>query len=83
MKKVKETVVSMGYENYIDKKRVIAVLNIDSSPAKRLVKRAEENGILIDCTAGRKRKSIILTDCNTVFITAKNPNTIIKDWMEE
>ncbi len=80
---MKEYVVGMGYENYIDKKRIVAVLNMDSSPARKIVKRAEEQGTLVDVTAGRKRKSIILTDCNRIFITAKNPTTIIKDLAEE
>ena len=70
----------MGYENYVDKARIVAVLSIESSPAKKLVKKAETDGHLIDVTAGKKRKSIVLTDCNRVFVTAKNPTTVMKAW---
>lgn len=76
-------IVSLGYENYVDKKRIVAVLSIESSPAKKLVKKADENGTLVDTTAGRKRKSVVLTDCTTVFITARNPSTIAKELAEE
>lgn len=78
----KQSVVGIGYDNYLDKNRFVAVLNISSSPAQRLAKRAEENGRLIDVTAGRKRKSLIITDSNYVFVTAKAPNTLSK-LMEE
>lgn len=77
-----QTIVGIGYDNYLDRNRFVAVLNITSSPAQRLVKKAEESGKLIDVTAGRKRKSLILTDSNYVFVTAKAPNTLSK-MMEE
>lgn len=70
--------ISVGYENYIDAKRIVAVLSIDSSPAKKLVRREGEAGALIDVTSGRRRKSVVLLDNHNVLITAKNPMTIIK-----
>ncbi|MDF2879516.1 MAG: hypothetical protein K0R54_73 [Clostridiaceae bacterium] len=73
-----EKVIGLGYENYIDKKRVIAVLNINSEKTIDLMKRAEKEGNLIDVTTGRKTKSLILTDTNLIFISAKNPNAILE-----
>lgn len=83
LKKYNDFIIGLGYENYVDKKRIVAVLSIDSSPAKKLVKKAEESGNLVDTTAGRKRKSVVLTDCTTVFISARNPSTIVKELGEE
>ena len=74
--------ISVGYENYIDSRRIVAVLNVGSSPAKKLIHKIDEAGGLIDVTSGRKRKSAILLDSNHVFLTAKNPVTIIKGLFE-
>lgn len=72
-------VIGLGYDNYLDKKRVIGVLNIDLVSAQNIILEAEEKGFLIDVTSNRARKSVVLTDTNYVFISAKSPNTISKN----
>ncbi len=71
-----QSIIGIGYNNYLDKNRLVAVLNINSSPAQRFVKKADDSGKLIDVTAGRKRKSVIVTDTGFVFVTAKTPKAL-------
>ena len=56
--------------------RVIAIINPDSAPSKRLRDEAKQQNRLIDATLGRKTKTLIITDSNHVIMSAINPETI-------
>ena len=56
--------------------RVIALVSPDSAPAKRTVAEAKEKGRIIDCTSGRRTKSVIITDSDHVIISALAPETV-------
>lgn len=54
--------VSIAYDNFINKERVLLVTAVDSSPIRRLISESKENGMLIDCSQGRKTRSVIFLD---------------------
>lgn len=56
--------------------RIVAVINPDSAPAKRIIGRSKETEVLIDATQGRKTKSIIVTDTDRIVLSALLPETI-------
>ena len=56
--------------------RVVALVAPDSAPAKRTVAEAKERGRIIDCTSGRRTKSVIITDSDHVIISALAPETV-------
>ena len=56
--------------------RVVALVSPDSAPAKRTVAEAKEKGRIIDCTSGRRTKSVIITDSDHVIISALAPETV-------
>lgn len=56
--------------------RILAVINPDSAPAKRIVQRGKENDTVIDATQGRKTKSIIITDVDKIILSALLSETI-------
>jgi len=60
----------------VNAERILAVLNPDSAPAKRIIARSKEHEVLIDATQGRKTKSILLTDTEKVILSALLPDTI-------
>jgi len=68
--------INIGFNNTIIDQRIIAVVNPDSSPVKRLIEVAKEKGSLIDATCGRRRRSVIVTDSNHVILSALQPETI-------
>jgi regulator of extracellular matrix RemA (YlzA/DUF370 family) len=50
--------------------RVVALVSPDSAPAKRIVSEAKDSGRIIDCTGGRRTKSVIITDSDHVILSA-------------
>ena len=50
--------------------RIVAISSPDSSPVKRLVQDAKEEGRVIDLSCGHKTKSVIITDSEHVILSA-------------
>jgi regulator of extracellular matrix RemA (YlzA/DUF370 family) len=55
---------------------VVAVINSESSPAKRLVQDAKDSGRAIDCTSGRKTRCLVITDSDHVVLSALQNETV-------
>lgn len=62
--------INVGYNNMIAAERIIALVTPDSAPAKRLVQDAKDTGRAVDCTGGKKTKSVIITDSDHVIMSA-------------
>ncbi|MGN0170256.1 MAG: DUF370 domain-containing protein [Lachnospiraceae bacterium] len=85
--------VNVGFGNMVNTDRILAVINPDSAPAKRIVQKSKENDSVIDATQGRKTKSIIITDADKVVLSSllsetivgriQNPITIAEDKKDE
>lgn len=60
----------------INAERVIAVVNSDSAPAKRLMQDAKDSGRAIDCTCGRKTRCVIIMDSDHVILSAIQNETV-------
>lgn len=70
--------INIGFGNIIYVKKIVAVLNPNSSPMKRLKDEAKNKGKLIDATEGRKTRSIIITDSDHVILSALQVETILQ-----
>jgi len=68
--------VSIGHENYVDGDKILAVVEPDSAPVKRLRRESAEKGCLIDSTCGRKTRSVIVMATNHVVLCALAPSTL-------
>jgi extracellular matrix regulatory protein A len=68
--------LSLGFGNMVMVSRVVAIINPDSSPMKRLREEAKKSGVLVDVTHGRKTRSIIITDSHHVILSAIQTETI-------
>ncbi|MFN3406296.1 MAG: DUF370 domain-containing protein [Caldimicrobium sp.] len=71
-----ERLLNIGFGNFVVVDRVIAIVNPNSAPMKRLKEEAKETKRLIDATQGRKTRSIIITDSNHVILSAIQAETI-------
>ena len=49
-------IMNIGFGNIVNTDRVIAIVNPDSAPAKRMIQRAKENECIVDATQGRRTK---------------------------
>lgn len=68
--------LNVGHGNYIRAKRIVAVVAASSLPMKRFRDAALEKNLLVDATAGRKVKSLIVTDSQHLILSALAPHTL-------
>ncbi|MCD6280196.1 MAG: hypothetical protein DRG37_06030 [Deltaproteobacteria bacterium] len=76
MSKQGSRLLNIGFNNGVVASRVVAIVNPNSSPMKRLREEARQNGKLIDATQGRKTRSIIIMDSSHVILSAIQTETI-------
>ena len=68
--------INIGFGNVVAANRIVAIVSPDSSPIKRIVSDAKENGTLIDATYGRRTRAVIITDSDHVILSAIQTETI-------
>ena len=60
----------------ISASRVIAIVNPDSAPVRRIIQESKDTGMLIDATCGRRTRAVIIADSDHVILSAVQPETI-------
>lgn len=68
--------VNIGFGNLVNAQSILAIINPDSAPAKRIVSNAKEEDLLIDATQGRRTKSILISETGRVILSALQPETL-------
>ncbi len=69
--------INVGFGNAVNADRVVAIISIDSAPAKRIVSQAKGKNMLIDATQGRKTQAILIMDSDHVVSTYLKAETIL------
>ncbi len=70
--------VDLGFNNMVLDERIVAVIAPDSAPAKRIIAEAKDSSRAIDCTGGRRTKSVIITDSDHVILSSLLPQALGK-----
>ncbi|MCD7847637.1 MAG: DUF370 domain-containing protein [Oscillospiraceae bacterium] len=70
-------VVDIGYSCYVSTNKIVAIAAPDSSPIKRIIQEARDRGSLIDCTFGKKNKSVIITVSDHVILSSRTAEYIL------
>ncbi|MDO4490558.1 MAG: DUF370 domain-containing protein [Lachnospiraceae bacterium] len=68
--------INIGFGNLVNAEKVMAVVNPDGAPVKRLVAKAKEEGTAVDATQGRRTKAVLILDNGTILLSALQPETI-------
>ncbi len=68
--------INIGFGNMVNADRVVAVVSPESAPIKRIIHEAEEKGILINATYGRRTRAVIVTDSEHVILSSIQPETV-------
>ena len=68
--------INIGFGSMIMDERLLAVLEPDSAPIKRVIQEARDRAMLIDASYGRKTKSVLLMDTDHVILSAMTPDVI-------
>lgn len=69
--------ISTGYGSFVSSTRLMAIVLPDAAPIRRLVQEARDRGALIDATAGRKTRSVLIMDSDQVILSALAPEKLL------
>ena len=68
--------INIVFGNMVAAERVVAVVNPDSAPIKRLIQDAKDTGRAIDVTCGKRTRAVLITDSEHVVLSALKSETI-------
>ncbi len=68
----------IGFSNIVSTNKVVAILAPETKASKRIREEGRNNQSLIDCTMGRKLRSMIVTDSSYVFLSCIRPEALLQ-----
>ena len=74
--------INIGFGSMIAGHRVLAIVDPDSAPIKRVVQEAKDRGMLVDASYGRKTKAVLLMDTDHVILSAMTPEVLANRWQD-
>lgn len=74
---MKVLMVNIGYGNVLPVDKIVAILNINSAPIRKLVQDAKEKDMLINASQGRKTRSVIVMDSGHIVLSSVQTETIV------
>ena len=75
--------INIGFGSMIAANRVLAIVEPDSAPIKRVAQEARDRGMLIDASYGRKTKSVILMDTDHVILSSLTAQALAERWEDK
>ena len=72
--------VNIGFGSLVSAGRILAVVDPDSAPIKRVVQEARDRGMLIDASYGRKTRAVLLMDTDHVILSALTTKAVGDRW---
>ncbi len=70
--------INIGFGNAVNQDKIVAVVNPDAAPIKRMVQSVRGTLSLVDATQGRKTKAVIITSDQHLILSALQPETIAR-----
>ncbi len=68
--------VGIDFGNIVAARRVVGLVNPESTSIKRIVQEARAQGELVDATCGRMTSAVMVTDTDLVILSAVHPTTL-------
>lgn len=68
--------IGIGFGSYVSPGRIIAAVEPESNPIKRVISQAKDAGRLIDATYGRKTKTVLVMDSGHVILCPLAPEAV-------
>ncbi len=72
--------VNIGFGSLVAAGRILAVVDPDSAPIKRVIQEARDRGMLIDASYGRKTRAVLLMDTDHVILSALTTQAVGERW---
>ncbi|RZB34769.1 MAG: uncharacterized protein SRB1_00537 [Desulfobacteraceae bacterium Eth-SRB1] len=73
---MEKSLLNIGFGDTVVAERVVAIVDPNSAPMKRLKDEAKKDNRLVNATHGRKTRSIIIMDSNHIILSAIQAETI-------
>lgn len=67
---------NIGFNSYINTDKVVAILSNETVSAESVAVACEDLKVMIDCTGERRPKALLVTDSDTILISALTPITL-------
>ena len=77
LSKLSRLTVNTGFGNSVVKSEITAVIQPNSAPIKRFIKRKQEEGMLLDTTMGKKLRAVIVLKSGFVMLSAITVSSLI------
>jgi len=74
------TLINIGFGSMVAARRILAILDPDSAPIKRIIQEAKDRTMLIDASYGRKTRSVLLMDTDHVILSAMTTDVLSARW---
>ena len=68
--------IPIGFGRYVSAGRVIAAVEPESNPIKRVITQARESGKLVDATYGRRTEAVLIMDNGAVILCPVGPEEL-------
>lgn len=68
--------MNIGFGNVVNTDKIVAVIQPDSAPAKRMIQKAKEEECVVDATQGRRTRAVIITNAGYIVLSALQPDTL-------
>ena len=75
--------INIGFGSLVAANRVLAIMDPDSAPIKRMIQEARERAMLIDASYGRKTKAVIVMDTDHVILSGLTPDVLYGRWTQK
>lgn len=72
-----DRIVNIGFESFVVKDRIMAVLPVDNSAVKRLKQLGTETGKVVNLTFGKRTKAVLITNSGHIIFSFLPPEKII------
>ena len=68
--------VSIGFGSFIAPGKLVAAVEPESNPIKRVISQAKEAGRLVDATYGRKTEAVLIMESGHVILAPVSPEEL-------
>ena len=62
--------IDIGFGNIAAKSRIVCAAGADSTPARRMIQESKDRGACVDCCAGKKCRTVLVTDTDLIIMSA-------------
>ena len=70
--------ISIGFGSFVSAGRIVAAVEPESNPIKRVIAQAKDSGRLVDATYGRKTEAVLVMDSGHVILSPIAPDEVVR-----